>query len=48
MGWKSVDRLDIGKAGKRDWASRKKPEKLGRWHPPMCGNYSTNSAGPSS
>jgi hypothetical protein len=45
MGWKSVDRLDIGKGGKRDQYRGKKPDKLGRWHSADVRHYSTNPAG---
>ena len=36
MGSKSVERLDIGKGGKRDQYAGKKPDKLGRWHSGRC------------
>jgi hypothetical protein len=45
MGSKSVERLDIGKGGKRDQYAGKKPDKLGRWHSADVRHYSTNPAG---
>ncbi len=44
MGWKSVQRLDIGKGGKRNQYRGKKPDKLGRWRFADVRHYSTNPA----
>ena len=44
MGWKSVQRLDIGKGGKRNPYRDKKPDKLGRWRFADVRHYSTNPA----
>jgi len=42
--WKSVQRLDIGKGGKRNQYRGKKPDKLGRWRFADVRHYSTNPA----
>jgi|SRR5918996_706573 hypothetical protein len=42
MGWKNVQRLDIGKGGKRDQYRGKKPDRLGRWRSADVRHYSTN------
>lgn len=43
-GVESVQRLDIGKGGKRDQYRAKKPGKLGRWRSADVRYYSTNPA----